>query len=93
MSQVIGVRAAGEALAVGVVEANRVVGPIRRYPQEGRRSDSLLETPAEFFGEANSARERWLRWSSIRRQVAPLCWVDWRRGCWKHLRANRFFRR
>lgn len=51
MRHVIGVRAAGEALAVGVVEGSRVAGPIRRYPEDGGRSDSLIEMPAETFGE------------------------------------------
>jgi glucokinase len=51
MGHVIGVRAAGEALAVGVVEVDRVVGRVRRYPEEGGRSDSLIEMPAETFGE------------------------------------------
>ena len=51
MGHVIGVRAAGEALAVGVVEGDRVVGRVRRYPEEGGRSDSLIEMPAETFGE------------------------------------------
>jgi len=49
MRRVIGVRAASEVLAVGMVEENRVVGAIRRYPGEG--FDSLIEAPAEKFGE------------------------------------------
>src|ERR1022692_1604503 len=51
MGLAIGVRAAGERIAVGVVEENRLVGPIRRYPEEGGESDSLAETPAEAFGD------------------------------------------
>src|SRR6266851_4895439 len=46
MGRIIGVRVAAEGVAVGVVEGNRVVGPIRRYPGE-----SLIEMPAESFGE------------------------------------------
>jgi glucokinase len=51
MALAIGVRAAGERIAVGVVEGNRVVGPIRRYPEEEGRSDSLAEMPAEAYGD------------------------------------------
>jgi predicted NBD/HSP70 family sugar kinase len=51
MALAIGVRAAGERVAVGVVEGNRVVGPIRRYPEEEGRSDSLAEMPAEAYGD------------------------------------------
>ena len=51
MALAIGVRAAGERIAVGVVEANRVVGPIRRYPEEEGRSDSLAEMPAEAYAD------------------------------------------
>jgi len=51
MGLAIGVRAAGERIAVGIVEGNQVVGPIRRYPEEGGESDSLAETPAEAFGD------------------------------------------
>src|SRR5580700_4597519 len=47
----IGVRAAGERIAVGVVEGNQVVGPIRRYPEVGGEGDSLAETPAEAYGD------------------------------------------
>jgi glucokinase len=52
----IGVRITGDSLTVGAVEDNRVVGPIRRYPEEGGPDDSLAETPAEGFG-AVLARE------------------------------------
>jgi len=51
MALAIGVRAAGERVAVGVVEGNRVVGPIRRYPEQEGHSDSLAETPAEAYGD------------------------------------------
>src|SRR6202790_2659108 len=51
MSLAIGVRAAGERVAVGVVEGNRVVGPIRRYPEQEGGSDSLAEMPAEAYGD------------------------------------------
>jgi len=51
MALAIGVRAAGERVAVGVVEGNRVEGPIRRYPEEEGRADSLAEMPAEAYGE------------------------------------------
>src|SRR3981081_442553 len=51
MTLAIGVRAAGERFAVGVVEGNRVVGPIRRYPEEEGRADSLAEMPAEAYGD------------------------------------------
>jgi glucokinase len=51
MALAIGVRAAGERVAVGVVEGNRVVGEVRRYPGEEGMSDSLAETPAEAYGE------------------------------------------
>jgi glucokinase len=51
MALAIGVRAAGERIAVGVVEGNRVVGPIRRYPEEEGRSDSLAEMPAEAYAD------------------------------------------
>jgi glucokinase len=51
MALAIGVRAAGERLAVGVVEGNRVVSPIRRYPEEEGRADSLAEMPAEAYGD------------------------------------------
>jgi predicted NBD/HSP70 family sugar kinase len=51
MALAIGVRAAGERVAVGVVEGNRVVGEIRRYPDEEGTSDSLAETPAEAYGD------------------------------------------
>ena len=51
MALAIGVRAAGERIAVGVVEGNRVVGPIRRYPEQEGRSDSLAEMPAEAYGD------------------------------------------
>jgi glucokinase len=49
MALAIGVRAAGERVAVGVVEGNRVVGSIRRYPEEESQADSLAETPAEAY--------------------------------------------
>src|SRR5215472_14058144 len=51
MALAIGVRAAGERVAVGVVEGNRVVGDVRRYPGEDGVSDSLAEMPAETYGE------------------------------------------
>src|SRR5260370_12161110 len=51
MAGAIGGRAAGERIAVGVVEGNRVVGTIRRYPEEEGRSDSLAEMPAEAYGD------------------------------------------
>src|SRR5258708_21087425 len=47
----IGVRITGDSLAIGAVEDNRVVGPIRRYPEEGGPDKSLAETPAESFGD------------------------------------------
>ena len=51
MALAIGVRAGGERVAVGVVEGNRVVGPIRQYPEAESHSDSLAETPAEAYGD------------------------------------------
>src|ERR1700692_1889126 len=52
MALAIGVRAAGERVAVGVVEGNRVVSEIRRYPEaEEGRADSLAEMPAEAYGD------------------------------------------
>jgi glucokinase len=51
MALAIGVRAAGERVAVGVVEGNRVVGPIRRYPEQEGGPDSLAEMPAEAYGD------------------------------------------
>jgi glucokinase len=50
MGLAIGVRAAGETIAVGVVDGSRVSGPIRRFPEEEGQSDSLAETPAEAYG-------------------------------------------
>jgi glucokinase len=50
MALAIGVRAAGERIAVGVVEGAKIVGPIRRYPEEGSNEDSLAEMPAEAYG-------------------------------------------
>lgn len=41
---------AGEHVAVGVVEDNRVVGAIRRYPERGGGPELLAEMPAEQFG-------------------------------------------
>jgi glucokinase len=49
MALAIGVRAAGERIAVGVVEGARIVGPIRRYPEDGADEDSLAEMPAEAY--------------------------------------------
>jgi glucokinase len=49
MRYAIGVRVAGESVAVGGVEGDHVVGSIRRYPEEGRESVSLAEAPAEKF--------------------------------------------
>ena len=46
----IGVLAGGH-VAVGVVDGNRVVGPIRRYPEDESQSESLAEMPAEAYGE------------------------------------------
>src|SRR5258706_1907661 len=46
----IGVIAGGH-VAVGVVEDTRVVGPIRRYPQNDGQSDSLAETPADDYAQ------------------------------------------
>src|SRR5260370_28336555 len=51
MRQVIGVRAATDGLAVGVVEGNRVAGPIRRYPESGSGSDCFTQMPAESYGD------------------------------------------
>ncbi len=51
MTLAIGVRAAGERLAVGVVDGNRVTGAIRRYPEDEGEADSLAEMPAEAYGE------------------------------------------
>ena len=51
MRQVIGVRAATDGLAVGVVEGNRVAGPIRRYPEGGSRPDSFIQMPTESYGD------------------------------------------
>ena len=47
----IGVRITGDSLAIGAVEDNRVVGPIRRYPEESGPGESLAATPAEGFGD------------------------------------------
>ena len=47
----IGVRITGDSLTIGAVQDNRVVGPIRRYPEEGGAGDSLAETPADGFGD------------------------------------------
>jgi glucokinase len=51
MAVSIGVRSAGERLAVGVVEGNRVVSAIRRYPEDEGPSDSLAEMPVEGYGD------------------------------------------
>src|SRR5207253_2674383 len=51
MRQVIGVRAATDGLAVGVVDGKRVTGPIRRYPEGESRADSFVQMPAESYGE------------------------------------------
>ena len=51
MALAIGVRAGGERLAVGVVEGNRVVSAIRRYPESEGQSDSLAEMPVESYGD------------------------------------------
>ena len=54
MALAIGVRAAGERLAVGVVEGAKVVGPIHCYPEdeaEGLREDPLAEMPAEGYAQ------------------------------------------
>jgi glucokinase len=50
MALAIGVRAAGERVAVGVVEGARIASPIRRYPEGGADEDSLAEMPAEAYG-------------------------------------------
>src|SRR5258705_12123772 len=51
MRQVIGVRAATDGLAVGVVDGKRVTGPIRRYPEGESRSEPFVQMPAESYGD------------------------------------------
>jgi predicted NBD/HSP70 family sugar kinase len=50
MAKIIGVLA-GDRIVAGVVEANRLVGRIRTYPEAGSSSEELLGTPAEEIAE------------------------------------------
>lgn len=40
-----------EHIAVGVVEGNKVVGPLRKYPEKGESPDALLSMPADKIAE------------------------------------------
>jgi len=42
---------ATQHIAVGVVEDNRIVGPVRRFPESENKSDYLAEMPAEAIAE------------------------------------------
>ncbi|HKP86646.1 MAG TPA: ROK family protein [Blastocatellia bacterium] len=42
---------ASQHIAVGVVEGNRIVGPVRVFPESGNTSDYLGEMPAEEIAE------------------------------------------
>lgn len=58
MALAIGVQAAGERVAVGVVEGARIVGPVRRYPEPGAHEEEVIsEMPAEAY------------WRLLRREV------------------------
>src|SRR5271169_3112044 len=50
MAKIVGVLAA-DRIVVGVVEANRLAGAIRVYPEAGSTSEELLGTPAEEIAE------------------------------------------
>jgi glucokinase len=50
MARTIGLLAT-DHIATGVVEDHRVVGPIRKFPEEGPGSDALLGVPADDFAE------------------------------------------
>jgi glucokinase len=50
MAKIVGVLAA-DRIVVGVVEANRLAGEIRVYPEAGSTSEELLGTPAEEIAE------------------------------------------
>lgn len=40
-----------EHIAVGVVESNKIVGSLRKYPEKGDSSDALLSMPADRIAE------------------------------------------
>ncbi|MBZ5590815.1 MAG: ROK family protein [Acidobacteriia bacterium] len=50
MAKIVGVLAADRIVA-GVVEANRLAGEMRTYPEVGSASEELLGTPADEIGE------------------------------------------
>ncbi len=50
MPKIVGVLAADRIVA-GVVEANRLSGQVRTYPEAGSASEELLGTPAEEIAE------------------------------------------
>jgi glucokinase len=51
MALAIGVRAAGERISAGIVDGAKIVGPVRRYPENEANEDSLGEMPAEAYGQ------------------------------------------